>query len=339
MKSDSDRKHAGEPAAPAKPGLHPRNRHRHGYDFAALVAATPSLARFLKTAPSGQASIDFANPAAVKALNRALLRSAYDVAGWALPDGYLCPPIPGRADYLHHLADLLAAENGGAIPRGAGVHVLDIGVGANGVYPLIGQHDYGWSFVGADIDAPALAALQKVLDANPQLAGSITLRHQAKPEAIFAGIVGADERFDLSLCNPPFHASRAEAEAGTRRKLNALARQSGRPAGQGKTLALNFGGQGHELICPGGEAGFVARMIDESAAYGRRCLWFTSLLAKEASLPAVQKALARVGVREQRIVGMTQGQKKSRFVAWTFLDAAAHARWRAERWVAKSGAV
>jgi 23S rRNA (adenine1618-N6)-methyltransferase len=29
---------------------------------------------------------------------------------------------------------------------------------------------------------------------------------------------------------------------------------------------------------------------------------------------------------------MTQGQKQSRFVAWTFLDAAAQEAWRNERW-------
>lgn len=322
---------SNHPFPTSKSGLHPRNRHRQGYDFAALVAATPSLQRFLKTNPQGVASIDFANPAAVKALNRALLRCHYDIAGWDIPAGYLCPPVPGRADYLHHLADLLAEENGGAIPLGPSVRLLDIGVGANCIYPLIGQHEYGWSFVGVDIDAPALAAAQKILDHNPALAGLIALRRQVAPEAIFQGILMADEVFDLTLCNPPFHASLAEAQAGTRRKLNALAKtgQGGKVAGR---VVQNFGGQGSELFCPGGEAAFLARMIAESVAIKARCLWFSTLVSKESNLPAVYRALEQAGVATVRTLEMAQGQKRSRVVAWSFLGGKARALWRARHW-------
>jgi 23S rRNA (adenine1618-N6)-methyltransferase len=40
------------------------------------------------------------------------------------------------------------------------VRVLDIGVGANCVYPLIGHAEYGWRFLGVDIDEAALANAQ-----------------------------------------------------------------------------------------------------------------------------------------------------------------------------------
>ena len=46
----------------------------------------------------------------MKALNKALLAHFYAVKHWDIPDGFLCPPVPGRADYVHHLADLLAGE-------------------------------------------------------------------------------------------------------------------------------------------------------------------------------------------------------------------------------------
>ena len=42
-------------------------------------------------------------------LNRAILMHHYGVKSWDIPAGYLCPPIPGRADYIHSVADLLAA--------------------------------------------------------------------------------------------------------------------------------------------------------------------------------------------------------------------------------------
>ena len=88
--------------------MHPRNRFHEGYDFARLVVRLPALAAFVKPSGYGALTIDFANPAAVKALNQALLLEAYGIADWDIPAGYLCPPVPGRSDYVHHVADLLA---------------------------------------------------------------------------------------------------------------------------------------------------------------------------------------------------------------------------------------
>lgn len=89
-------------------GLHPRNRHRGRYDFPALLRAHPPLARFVAPHPVEGETVNFADPAAVLALNRALLAHHYGFDRFELPAGALCPPVPGRADYLHHLADLLA---------------------------------------------------------------------------------------------------------------------------------------------------------------------------------------------------------------------------------------
>jgi len=307
-----------------KSGLHPRNRHRGRYDFPALAAGCPELAPFVRPNPYGELSVDFADPRAVKALNRALLLDGYGVA-WELPAGHLCPPIPGRADYLHHAADLLGADAGGRIPRGPGVRVLDIGVGASCIYPILGHGEYGWSFLGADIDPAALAAAGRILRANPALAGAVELRLQPEPGQVFRGLLRPGERFDLAVCNPPFHTSAAEAGAGSRRKLANLGL-----AGPGRAPVLNFGGRAGELWCPGGEAGFVARMVAESAGLPGTCLWFTTLVSKAANLPGIRRALARAGAPAIRVLEMAQGQKRSRIVCWSFLTEAQRAAWRAQ---------
>jgi len=295
----------------AKPGLHPRNRHARGYDFARLVAVSPELGPFLRKARHGGLSIAFADPLAVKALNRALLTEAYGIRGWDIPAGYLCPPIPGRADYLHHLADLLATVQGGVIPRGAAVRVLDIGVGANAIYPLIGHREYGWSFVGTELDPTALASAARILAANSNLRAAIELRSQPVRSAIFAGVVRSGEFFDLTLCNPPFHGSLREVREATQQKWRKLGRG-------GEGTARNFGGQGAELWCEGGEAGFLRRMVEESIPLGDQVRWFTSLVSSSASLPAVRRLLRSAEARDIRTVPMAQGQKQSRFVAWSF---------------------
>jgi 23S rRNA (adenine1618-N6)-methyltransferase len=292
-----------------KSGLHPRNRHRGRYDFAELVRTSPELAAFVRPNPYGDASIEFADPDAVRALNRALLKHFYGIQHWDLPAGYLCPPIPGRADYLHHVADLLGAADGGRIPRGPSVRVLDIGVGANCIYPILGHQEYGWSFLGSDIDPGALAVAGRILRANPCLDG-IELRLQPEPGRIFQGLLRDGESFTLSICNPPFHAGPDEARAGTRRKLGNL--------GLAGAPRLNFGGRGGELWCEGGEAGFLRRMIAESAGIPTRCRWFSSLVSKSASLPGLRHALRQAGARATRTLDMAQGQKQSRILAWTY---------------------
>lgn len=305
-----------------KAELHPRNRHRGRYDFAQLVRSSPALAGFLRPNPHGDRTIDYADPTAVKALNAALLRHFYSIQHWDIPPGYLCPPIPGRADYLHHAADLLA--EGDAIPRGPAITVLDIGVGANCIYPILGRHEYGWRFVGSEIDPTALRNAQRIVTRNPALTGFVDCRRQTSASALFRGILRPGERFDLTLCNPPFHASAQEAAAGTQRKVRNLG------TGAAARPSLNFGGRNNELWCPGGEAAFIRRLIAESAERAAHCLWFTTLVSKAANVPGIRRALTAAHAVEVRMIPMAQGQKQSRIMAWSFLDATARRSWRAQ---------
>lgn len=309
-----------------KPGLHPRNRHRARYDFPQLVASCPELAPFVQVNTYNDESIDFFDPEAVKMLNRALLKHHYGIGEWEIPEDYLCPPIPGRADYLHHAADLLTANNGGQVPRGAHIRVLDIGTGANCIYPMIGTREYGWSFVGTDIDPVALASAARIIERNPVLTGAIELREQTDPQGIFTSIIQPEERFDLSVCNPPFHASREDARAGTLRKLSNLKRKNiARPV-------LNFGGQQRELWCEGGEVKFVGDMIEQSRQFATACCWFSTLIARQSHLKGVYEALQAAQATAVKTLPMGQGNKSSRIVAWTFLSPAQQAAWSKARW-------
>ena len=289
--------------------MHPRNRFRAGYDFSHLIGRSPALADFVKAAPHGRPSIDFADPHAVLALNQALLAEAYGLS-WSLPRGALCPPIPGRSDYLHYLADLLSNGDDAAIPRGRGVRILDIGSGANAVYPIVGASEYGWSFVATEIDQTAMRWARQVVRINKAIAPLIEHRLQTNPLACFAGVTKAGERFDASMCNPPFHASAEEAAASSLRKRKNLELRNAEH--------LNFGGAANELWCSGGEAGFIERMIAESAARPTLCRWFTTLVSRSENLPRLRKSLKRVDAAKVKTIDMAQGHKKSRILAWTF---------------------
>ncbi len=299
------------PTPSTKQNLHPRNRNCERYDFAALMQCAPALASFVHRNAYGDDSIDYAEPAAVKTLNQALLKYHYGVQEWDLPDGYLCPGIPGRADYIHYLADLLA--DGGAIPRGDEVRVLDIGLGANAIYPIIGVIEYGWRFVGTDIDAIALKNCRRIIDANPVLARNVEVRLQPSAEHCVTGVIKSGETFHLAMCNPPFHASLSQAIAASRKKT------AGLRADHLKIDKRNFAGHPAELCCPGGELAFIRRLIYESAEFPRLSRWFTSLVSQSSRLPVLRRVLHSVGAKRVEIVKMSQGHKQTRFIAWSFM--------------------
>ena len=309
-----------------KTSLHPRNPHRFRYDFEALIKASPALKEFvladgLHSENSGP-TIDFSNPEAVKALNKALLIKDYDIHDWDIPQDYLCPPIPGRADYIHYIADLLAQHNNGIVPQNETVVGLDIGVGANCIYPIIGFVSYGWSFVATDIDETALQNCMAIIENNPKLQDAISLQQQPNSRYIFKDIIQPEDRFAFTICNPPFHSSEEEATKGTIRKISNLENR------KVTNPILNFGGKNAELWCEGGELAFITQMIFESSKYPLQVMWFTTLVAKKSHLTSVYRTLNKVNAASIQTIEMAQGQKNSRIVAWTFMTEAQIKNWK-----------
>lgn len=311
---------------PLKNELHPRNAHNNRYDFALLIAACPELKTVVTINKYGDESIDFSNPKAVKLLNKALLKQYYNISDWDIPAGYLCPPIPGRVDYVHYLADLIAKYNEGVIPRGKKVVGVDIGVGANCIYPILGHQLFRWDFLATDIDGKALTNAQKIIDNNEKLKPAITLLRQPSYSNLLKGVIGKDVFFDFTICNPPFHASAEEAkQASTRKVSNLKGKRINKPI-------LNFGGNNLELWCEGGEEGFISKLANESAAYAQQCFWFTSLVSKQTTLPVISKILTQLKATEIKVIEMAQGQKITRFIAWTFLNPTQQKAWMDKRW-------
>ena len=307
-----------------KSELHPRSQHRERYNFSKLIESLPELSQYVSKNKYGDDSVDFFNPDAVLTLNKALLKYHYNIDFWDIPKHYLCPPIPGRADYIHYIADLLG-ESCTKIPKGSHIKGLDVGVGANCIYPIIGHQEYGWSFIASDVSENAIKSATKIVEHNSNLTPHIDLRLQRQRKAFFKGILLNNEKIDFSMCNPPFHASKDEAEKASLRKLKNL---KGHTRGKPR---LNFGGQHNELWTKGGEARFIKDMIYESKHFGKQCFWFTSLISKEVTLKPTYKILENVNAIAVKTIDMGQGQKTSRFVAWTFLTEKQQRDWVAER--------
>jgi len=308
--------------------LHPKSRHNKGYDFSQLSSIHPPLNAFIiKNKFNNQSTIDFSNSDAVLALNYALLKNDYHIEHWSIPKGYLCPPIPGRVDYIHYLADLLEQTIKNKATKSIlsqqnikydDICVLDIGTGASCIYPILGQRVYQWKFVASDIDEKSIKVANEIIKSNQGLSSMIECRLQTDANHIFNNIIKPNEFYHLTLCNPPFHKSLNEAQQGSNRKWQNL--NKNKLANESKNKSnLNFGGQKAELWCKGGELAFIQKMIKESSQYQHQVLWFTCLVSKKDNIRAIKLALKKAKVSEIHIIKMAQGHKISRFIAWTFL--------------------
>ncbi|MCP9237749.1 23S rRNA (adenine(1618)-N(6))-methyltransferase RlmF [Lewinella sp. JB7] len=278
--------------------MHPKNRYREPHDFVALRALEPELDSYFITTPDGRTSLDFSQPRAVYLLNRTLLLRDYGLKHWDIPQENLTPPIPGRLDYIHALHELHPVTN----------RVLDIGTGASLIYPILGVGEYGWSFVGTDISARSVKVARALIKFNPVLK-KVEVREQSDPGRVFAGVIGDEERFDVTMCNPPFFTNRQEARKAAGKKWAKLDRADG---------GLSFGGADEELWTPGGEPRFLRTMVEESVDFAGRVGWFTTLVSKGGYLKPAVGHLARVGAREWKTLPLAQGNKRSRLLAWRY---------------------
>lgn len=309
----------------SKTRLHPRNKNQSKYDLEALIHVVPPLHHYLKPNKVGETSVDFSNPKAVKLLNAAILNHYYGIQYWEFPDENLCPPIPGRADYIHHVADLLGNNNFGRIPTGDQVSCLDIGVGASCIYPLIGTKTYHWKFTGTDISEKSIESAKRIIKANG-LSNKVACELQPNATSVFEGIIAQDECFDLSICNPPFHATAAEALKGTSRKLKNLGGK------HPEKTTLNFSGVNDELICEGGEYQFIKNMIEESQHFSQNVYWFSTLVSKKSNLKNLYQLLKKVNAIQVETIAMGTSNKATRIVAWTFLKKDEQKAWKLARW-------
>ena len=286
----------------SKPGLHPRNKHKDGYNFEVLTKENPTLASLVTENKYGNVSIDFSEPKAVKELNRSLLQVHYGIKEWNFPDENLCPPIPGRVDYIHHLADLLEASG---ITKE--IKVLDIGTGATCIYPLLGVTEYDWSFVATDTELDSLDYAQDIIDDN-DLDPKIKLRQQFDEANILTGIIEEGDSFSAAMCNPPFYKTEAEAKGANARKTRNL----------GNNAVRNFAGNNNELWYPGGEKAFLHNYLYQSSLFKESCVWFTSLVSKKENIESLQKSADKLKATAFKIIPMHQGNKVTRIVAWQF---------------------
>lgn len=147
-------------------------------------------------------------------------------------------------------------------------------------------------------------------------------------------VIKQSDRFVFSMCNPPFHDSKDDVRALAQRKWKNLignSKQSSREksvfdqelnSSKVKSLPkdmLNFRGKHCELTTAGGEVAFISKMIEESYQVRENVIYFTCLVSQADHLPKIYNILNSIyDIKEVYSVNMAQGNKKGRFIAWSY---------------------
>ncbi|OHX64252.1 23S rRNA (adenine(1618)-N(6))-methyltransferase RlmF [Flammeovirga pacifica] len=287
--------------------MHHKNPHKSGYDIDKLCSQMPQLKSHIILTKGNTKSINFHDAESVKLLNKALLKAHYKIKFWDIPKGYLCPPVPGRLDYLLGINDLIKETTNLSYREIKG---FDVGTGANLIYPLLGYSFLGWKFSASEIDDVAINNGINILRENKITPKQIHIKKQNDVNSILKGLIVASDRIAFTMCNPPFYKNEKEALDASRRKNKNLKQKNGENR--------NFGGLNNELWVEGGELEFIIKMIDESTSLKNEVIWFTSLVSNQDHILPLQKKLKKAKAH-YRIIDMGQGQKKSRFIAWSYI--------------------
>ena len=292
--------------ATAAARMHPRNVFADtSTDFFVLGKRQPCFRPFVEQSSVSRWHVNFKSWEVTRALNRALLIDGYGLVSWDIPKGHLCPPVANRANYIHWLEDLLqlSRPSGGPNIEYEGVRGIDIGIGSNCVFPLLGAATNRWSFVGIDVTDVALKWADKNRLDNPILATQIQVRDARNSASIrdqntsTLFCTHAREQFTFCMCNPPFFETMKHTK---------------------QNPGTNFGGTHTEMCCSGGEEAFTRRIYDDSLMSRDRVYWYTTMCGKKETMRKLRRLLDMAKVPAIRTAQFLQGKTVRWGVAWSF---------------------
>ena len=78
----------------------------------------------------------------------------------------------------------------------------------------------------------------------------------------------------------------------------------------------------------GGEKAFLHNYLYESSLFKNQCFWYTTLVSNKENVKSMYVSLNKLGATTIKTLPIKIGQKKSRVVAWTFLNEDQQKQWK-----------
>ena len=232
-------------------------------DFLLLIKEFPELKKYILKQDKDkkeEIAFDWSNNDLSLLMTKSILNYYFNIKYYHIPKGYLIPPIPSRLNYLNLIKSLLTSKYNGNIIND--IIGIDIGTGANIIYPILGNSLFKWKFICTEINDEAYNNAKIILQKN-NLEQNITLIKQKNKNNIFLGILNQENKYSFSICNPPYYDYETEIKLDDKKRDN----------------EFNF----DEVYYKQGEFGFFKRYFEESICYKKNVFLFTILIGKKSN--------------------------------------------------------
>ena len=256
-------------------------------------------------------SLDFQNPETTQAITQAILKVHFGLH-LQVPDDRLCPPVPNRWNYVSWIHGLLDSTNRSyqcQYDPERRVVGLDIGTGASAIYTMLCLKSRpNWTMCATDVDKKSFDHAARNLSNNGLITRTKLLQTIESQPLVPLRYLGV-EKLDFTICNPPFFTD----EKDMRQSLN----------GETKSWKPNAvcTGAENEMVCQGGDLGFVTRIVEESLVLREKVSWYTSMFGKMSSAKSIVSLLKENGVTNWAVGSIDVGAWTKRWiVAWSFED-------------------
>ena len=241
-------------------------------DFLTLIKEFPELKKYkLKQNEDNEDEFqfDWSNNELSLLMDKSILNYYFNIKYYDIPKGFLIPPIPSRINYINLINSIITKLIKDIDIKN--IIGIDIGTGANIIYPILGYSIYKWKFICTEINKEAYNNAKLILQKN-NLENNINIIKQNNKDNIFISILNRENKYIFSMCNPPYYNYENEIKLEDKKRDN----------------EYNF----DEIYYKNGEFGFFQRYFEESICYKNNVFLYTILIGKKINAENIYNKLS-----------------------------------------------
>jgi len=274
-------------------------------DFSILINIFQELKKYIKEKKEkdeiNEFTFDWSNNNLSLLMTKCILNYYFDIKYYSIPNNFLIPPVPSRLNYLNTINTLLTSYNAlNNNNKQNNVIGIDIGTGANLIYPLLGYSLYKWIFICSEINNDAYENAKTIIT-NNKLEENIKLIKQKYKNLIFVGIINKEEKYFFTMCNPPYYDYEEEIKKEDKNR----------------DCQYNF----DEIYYKNGEIGFFDEYFEESICYKKNVFLFTILIGKKTNVQIILDKISNdKNIKFYDMKRIQTGNNMRYIIYWSFFN-------------------
>ena len=271
-------------------------------DFLTLIKEFPELKKYiLKQNEDNEEEFqfDWSNNELSLLMDKSILNYYFNIKYYYIPKGFLIPPIPSRINYINLINSIIAKLIKDIDIKN--IIGIDIGTGANIIYPILGYSIYKWKFICTEINKEAYNNAKLILQKN-NLENNINIIKQNNKDNIFISILNRENKYIFSMCNPPYYNYENEIKLEDKKRDN----------------EYNF----DEIYYKNGEYGFFQRYFEESICYKNNVFLYTILIGKKINAENIYDKLSSYNdiIKIYNMQKILTGNNVRYIIYWSFFN-------------------